>query len=89
MNNYKSNVTLRIKKNISSEAIELRNIAYYQPVKEEHTNLANDICSLQALHDFALYNMPDINWLASIVFEAGRITGIREERQKRGKKHGI
>ena len=78
-------VSFVIKRNTPEDAKKLKDLVGYQPIKEEHFFLANDIASLQAIHDLEGGNLPDINYLASILFEAGRITGIREERsRKRG-----
>lgn len=78
-------VSFYIKANAPQEAHKLRELIGYQPVKQEHFFLANQIASLQAIHDIESGDLPDINHLASILFEAGRITGIRQERaRKRG-----
>lgn len=78
-------VSFVIKGNRSEDAKKLMKITGYQPVKEENFFLANDLASLQAIHDIESGYLPDINYLASILFEAGRITGIRQERaRKRG-----
>lgn len=78
-------VSFVIKGNRSEDAKKLMEITGYQPVKEENFFLANDLASLQAIHDIKSGGLPDINYLASILFEAGRITGIRQERaRKRG-----
>ena len=81
-------VSFSIKREVSEEAKELLNISGYQPAKQEHYFVANEIASIQALKDYNTWGAPDINWITSLVFEAGRITGIREERRKRSKGNG-
>lgn len=76
-------VSFSIKKDVSEEAETLWQVARLQPAKQEHYFVANDIASLQAIHDCNTWGLPEINWITSIVFEAGRITGIREERKRR------
>lgn len=81
-------VSFSIKREVPEEVKALWKISRYQPAKQEHYLIANDIASAQALRDYNNFGLPDINWIASIVFEAGRITGIREERRKRSKSNG-
>ena len=81
-------VSFSIKQEASKEAKTLLEIAMFQPAKQEHYFVANEIASIQALKDYNTWGAPDINWITSLVFEAGRITGIREERRKRSKGNG-
>lgn len=81
-------VSFSIKREVSEEAKTLWQVSRLQPAKQEHYFVANDIASLQALKDYNTWGAPDINWITSLVFEAGRITGIREERRKRSKGNG-
>ena len=78
-------VSFVIKKNAPAQAKELREITYLQPVNEETWELSNSLASLQAIHDIEKGDLPDINFLASMLFEAGRITGIREERARKAR----
>lgn len=79
----------KYKSHITAEERELYRIAYYyKEISNRAYNIARAFTILQAQETVEDGRKElDIAWIATIVYEAGRIDGTREERarRKRGK----
>lgn len=58
-------------------------VKHFSCISSQKWKTANDILILEMSHKMKLASYPDLNDIAFMLFEAGRIYGMREERARK------